>query len=281
MQTIEAIEQRRAVKTYDPGHKMTEAEIEQLLSAAILSPSAFNRLTAKAPVVFTNGTSGGLKRPNMGQTFTFIVLDFIHNHVKHRSDLWCVDITSKTGFCRMSNNIQNWRFVVVTDQAQKDKLKEAAWNQAQVSDASIVIVVCADLKAWDKEPARYWKNAAKETQEILVPMITQFYQGKDQLQRDEAMRSTGIVAQTIMLRAKDMGYDSCPMIGFDPVKVAEIINLPEDHVIGMLLPVGKSIKPAHPRGGQLGLADIVSRGHFLINFISKKSPVIKPGFSLI
>ncbi|MDA0771495.1 MAG: nitroreductase family protein [Cyanobacteria bacterium] len=200
MQTIEAIEQRRAVKTYDPGHKMTEQEIEQLLSAAILSPSSFN--------------------------------------------------------------IQNWRFVVVTDQAQKDKLKEAAWNQAQVSDASIVIVVCADLKAWDKEPARYWQNAPKETQEFLVPMITKFYQGNEQLQRDEAMRSTGIVAQTIMLRAKDMGYDSCPMIGFDPAAVAEIINLPEDHIIGMLLPVGKSIKAAHPRGGQLALKELSVKEQF-------------------
>ena len=200
MQTIEAIEQRRAIKAYDPNHKMTEQEIEQLLSAAILSPSSFN--------------------------------------------------------------IQNWRFVIVTDQSQKDKLMAAAWNQAQVSEASIVIVVCADLKAWDKEPARYWRNAPKETQEFLVPMISKFYEGNEQLQRDEAMRSTGIVAQTIMLRAKDMGYDSCPMIGFDPVQVAEIIRLPEDHVIGMLLPVGKALKPAHQRGGQLALNELSQREHF-------------------
>ena len=45
-----------------------------------------------------------------------------------------------------------------------------------------------------------------------------FYEGKDQLQRDEAMRSCGIAAQTIMLAAKSMGYDSNPMIGFDPQK---------------------------------------------------------------
>ena len=31
-----------------------------------------------------------------------------------------------------SFNMQNWRFVLVTDQAQKERLKEAAWNQAQV-----------------------------------------------------------------------------------------------------------------------------------------------------
>ena len=50
---------------------------------------------------------------------------------------------------------------------------------------------------------------------MLVQMLTDFYAGKPQLQRDEAVRSCGMVAQTIMLAARALGYDSCPMIGFD------------------------------------------------------------------
>ena len=95
-----------------------------------------------------------------------------------------------------------------------------------MSEASIVIVLCADLKSWQKDPERYWRNAPEETQQMIVPIIKSFYDGKEQLQRDEAMRSCGIAGQTIMLTAKAMGYDSCPMIGFDPEKVAEIIHLP-------------------------------------------------------
>jgi len=95
-----------------------------------------------------------------------------------------------------------------------------------------------------------------------VPMIDSFYEGKEQLQRDEAMRSCGIAAQTIMLAAKTMGYDSCPMIGFDPQKVAQIISLPDDHVVAMLLVVGKSLKPARPRGGQLPLEEVVVYDRF-------------------
>ena len=56
---------------------------------------------------------------------------------------------------------------------------------------------------------------------------------------------------------KSIGYDSCPMIGFDPVKVAEIIQLPEHYVIGIMLPVGKAIKEANPRGGQLDYDEVV------------------------
>ncbi len=65
-----------------------------------------------------------------------------------------------------------------------------------------------------------------------------------------------------MLSAKEMGYDSCPMIGFDPIKVAEIINLPEDHVIGFMVTVGKALKPAQPRGGQLPFSEIVINDKF-------------------
>jgi len=65
-----------------------------------------------------------------------------------------------------------------------------------------------------------------------------------------------------MLAAKAMGYDSCPMIGFDAVKVAEIINLPKNHVIGFMIAVGKAVKPAAPKGGQLGLAEVVVENRF-------------------
>jgi len=166
-------------------------------------------------------------------------------------------IESPTSF-----NIQNWRFVRVVDQGLRQNIRAAAWDQAQITEASVLLVLCADLKAWDKEPKRYWQGAPQEVQDLLVPMIQPFYEGKDQLQRDEAIRSIGIVSQTIMLAAKAMGYDSCPMIGFDSEKVAELIGLPEDHVIGMLLVVGKATKPAWPKPGQLPLDDVLIQDRF-------------------
>ncbi|MCI5050483.1 MAG: nitroreductase family protein [Rickettsiales bacterium] len=161
-----------------------------------------------------------------------------------------------------SFNIQHWRLVMVEDAEMRAQLREAAWGQEQVTDATLAFVLCADVKAWEKEPERYWKDAPQEARDTLVPMIHSFYDGKEQLQRDEALRSVGIVAQTIMLAAKAMGYDSCPMIGFDPDKVAELIKLPEDHVAGMMLVVGKAAKPARPKPGQLPLSDVVIKNRF-------------------
>ena len=166
-------------------------------------------------------------------------------------------IQSPTSF-----NMQNWRFVLVHDNELRSKIRAAANDQAQVTDASLLIVLTADLKSWQKSPERYWRNAPPDVAEMIVNWMGPFHEGNEQLQRDEAMRSCGLAGQTIMLAAKAMGYDSCPMIGFDPVKVAELINLPTDHVVSFLIAIGKGTKPAWPKPGQLALEEVVVHDRF-------------------
>ena len=172
-------------------------------------------------------------------------------------ELFRLTILSPTAY-----NIQNWRFVLVSDPELRKKIRTVAWNQAQVTDASLLIVLCADLKSWDKEPERYWANASTDFQDFILPAIDIYYRGKDQVQRDEAMRSCGMAAQTIMLAAKSMGYDSCPMDGFDFEEVAKLVNLPADHVVTMFVVVGKATKAANPRGGQLEQSQVVVKNRF-------------------
>lgn len=200
MDTLTAINERRAVKHFDPDHKLSADEIKQLLGLALQSPTAFN--------------------------------------------------------------IQNWRIINVTDSELRTKIRAAAWDQAQVTDASLLLILCADIKAWEKEPARYWKNAPEPVREFMIPSIDQYYRGRDQVQRDEAMRSCGIAAQTIMLAAKSMGYDSCPMDGFDFDAVGKLVNLPEDHLIAMFVVVGKGTKEAWPKPGQLPMNEVVIENKF-------------------
>lgn len=195
-----AINNRRAVKAFDPNHEMSEAEIEQLMGLALLSPTAFN--------------------------------------------------------------IQNWRFVLARDPVLRRRIRAAAWNQAQVTDASLLVVLTADLQAWNKEPARYWRNAPQAVQDYLLPALHQYYEGKEQVQRDEAMRSCGIAATTLMLAAQEMGYQSCPMDGFDFAAVGNLINLPADHVVAMFVAIGKGIADPYPRGGQLPMREVVIRDRF-------------------
>jgi nitroreductase len=159
-------------------------------------------------------------------------------------------------------NIQNWRFVRVTDPAQRQAIRAVAWDQAQVSEASELLVLCFDNKAWEHEPQRYWHNAPQEVQDFLVPAIDDYYSGKPQIERDEGMRSCGLVGQTIMLLAQELGYQSCPMDGFDYDAVAEIISLPKDHTIAFMIAIGKGIKEAWPKPGQLPLDKVMVNNRF-------------------
>lgn len=159
-------------------------------------------------------------------------------------------------------NIQNWRFVVVDDPELRQKIRAVAWDQAQVTDSSLFIILCADLGSWQKKPDRYWCNAPQEIQDFILPAIDAYYRDKPQVQRDEAMRSCGIAAQSLMLAAKSMGYESCPMDGFDFKEVGKLIHLPDDHVIAMFVAIGKPIKEPWPRGGQLAMDEVVIANHF-------------------
>jgi len=200
MEVFDAIETRRAVKHFDPEHRLSDEELNKLMSAAILSPTAFN--------------------------------------------------------------IQNWRFVLVQDPELRKQIRAASLGQAQVTDASLLVIVCADLKAWGKDTARYWRNAPEEVRGFMVPAIQQYYDNNEAVQRDEGIRSCGMAAQTLMLAAKAMGYDSCPMDGFDFDAVGKLINLPEDHAVVMFVVIGKATQPARERGGQLPLDEVVITDRF-------------------
>ncbi len=159
-------------------------------------------------------------------------------------------------------NIQNWRFVLARDPELRKQVRAVAWDQAQVTDASLLVILTADLDSWQKQPARYWKDAPQAVSDYLVPAIGQYYGGKDQVQRDEAMRSCGMAAMTLMLAAKEMGYDTCPMDGFDFDAVGKLINLPDDHVVSMFVAIGKKAREPWPRGGQLPMQEVVINNRF-------------------
>jgi nitroreductase len=178
--------------------------------------------------------------------------------VDEERELFETTIQAPTSF-----NIQHWRFVILRDPDLRSKIRKDYGNdQAQMTDASLLILFTADMKAWDKEPARYWKNAPKDVAELLVGWMGPFHQDREWLQRDEAQRSIGIAMQTLMLAAQGMGYQSCPMIGFDIEEVAKLIALPDDHVMGPMVAIGKGTKDAWPKPGQLSLDEVLLENSF-------------------
>lgn len=195
-----AIQNRRAVKRFDPDHKITRKARDKLLSTGLLFPPLFN--------------------------------------------------------------IQNWHFVVVDDPEQRKRIREVSWDQPAVTEASLLIILCTDLEAWIKEPLHCWHSAQQSFDDCFGPTSGPIERGLDQMQRDEVMRSCGIVAQTLMLAAQAMGYDSCLMDGFDEDVIGDLINLPEGHAVCMLLAIGKGVGDLHPHQMDLPIKEVVINDHF-------------------
>lgn len=185
-----------------------------------------------------------------------------HYDPQHRlTDTELRTLLSAGALAPTSFNMQNRQFVAVLDPDVKRALQDAAWGQEQVRDASVVIVLTGDLEA-HRRTDRYLRNAPAAARSQLEPMIAGFYEGKDALLRDEACRSVGLSAMNLILAAREMGYDSCPMIGFDPVKVSAALGLGPTHPPLMFVVVGKATSAPYPRLGLLSLDESVSIDRF-------------------
>lgn len=199
------------------------------------------------------------------------VIDAIQNRraVKHFDSSHVMPLEIEQQFLNAARlaptsfNIQHWRFVLLKDANLRQQVRQAAWNQSQITDASLVIVLCADVQAWQKQPERYWQDLPDTaTRDTMVNMLQDFYRDREWLQRDEAMRSVGLAAQTLMLTAQELGYAACPMIGFDADAVGQLIQLPADHVVGMIVAIGKPTQAAFPRSGSLAYTEVVFDNQF-------------------
>ncbi len=112
-----------------------------------------------------------------------------------------------------AGNIQEWHFVVVRNPGNKKRLSSAAFEQAVISNAPVVVVVCAD------------------TEEI----------GRAYGERGGSLYSVqdaATAAENMMLMAWDMGIGSCWVGSFNEQKVKDILVLPQ-HVRPMaIIPMG-------------------------------------------
>ncbi|MCR8633808.1 nitroreductase family protein [Paenibacillus radicis (ex Xue et al. 2023)] len=136
-------------------------------------------------------------------------------------------------------NLQHWRFLVVKEQANKDKLLPITYNQQQTSDASVVVVVLGDLQANLVAPDVYEK-ATPEIRDMMIGQINGAYENNPQIGRDEAIRNASFAAMQLMLAAKAKGYDSVPMGGYNAEALIKELNIPERYIPVVVIPIGKA-----------------------------------------
>lgn len=142
-------------------------------------------------------------------------------------------------------NLQHTNYIVVLDEEKKEKVREAAYGQYKVHSASAVVLVLGDKEAY--------KNTANLNQGMvdlgiinaceldnIVNENAKFYEERGQeFMKEEAIRNASLSAMLFMLAAKNRGWDTCPMIGFDQQQMRALFNIPETHEIALMITIGK------------------------------------------
>ncbi|KEO81303.1 nitroreductase family protein [Tumebacillus flagellatus] len=175
------------------------------------------------------------------------------------------DIFNVVKFGPSAFNLQHAHFLVVDDPELKERVYEAAFNQYKVKTASAVVAVLGDTLAYQNAPHIYeglrkLGVISQDEFDETIDMITGMYEGNGPVfQREEAIRNASLAAMTFMLTAKDRGWDTCPMIGFVPDQLREVLSIPERYVPVMLITIGKEDTTSlRPRGYRKPVGEFVS-----------------------
>lgn len=172
-----------------------------------------------------------------------------------------------------SSNLQPWEFYWVKNPSKKKELVKACLSQPAAATAPELIVCIARTDTW-RENAKQMldilnksegvPSAAKSYYEKLVPLaytqgplgifglikrIAVFITGFKKVTPREpvsnsqmitwATKSTALGCENIMLAARALGYDSCPMEGADSKRIKDILHLGSGAHFVMVISIGK------------------------------------------
>ncbi len=149
-------------------------------------------------------------------------------------------------------NLQPWKIKIISDDELKEKLSPVTMDQPQIKTCSHLLIFCSDIdlkgnaeKLMDRLKD---SNIPEENIKFLETVLNNFLQmfpGKAGV--CEAQHNVFIAAITAIYAAKSLGIDSCPMQGFDPAAYSKILQLPDNLVPTIIVPLGYAADKPMPK----------------------------------
>ena len=132
-----------------------------------------------------------------------------------------------------SGGLQPWKFIVVTDPAIRAKLQPASYGQAQIINASHLVVFASKNNFSEADVDAHLKNVSQVQGvpfEALAPyrgmLVGGIVKSMDEAARNAwARNQTYIALGNLLASAALLGIDACPMEGFDHAQYDEILGL--------------------------------------------------------
>lgn len=151
-----------------------------------------------------------------------------------------------------SFGMEPWKFVVITNEALKAKLRPFCWDQPQITTCSHLVVVLAAIDAVKVEsgiPQKRFgrRDMPQEKKDFYIGLYANHL--KETLSTDEktlawTARQCYIAAGNMMSAAAFIGIDSCPIEGFEKAKVEEVLGLDaRQYQLAIILPFGYRLNP--------------------------------------
>ena len=176
------------------------------------------------------------------------------------AEIFRLGVRSPSGY-----NLQPWRFIVVREQANKEKLRACAFDQRQVTEAPVVLICCGDRRVNQTDYIESIIQLGKDAggvndafADYMRQAIPQLFEYKPCFESMEAWtnRHTMLAVAHLAIAAKSFGVDTCPMEGFVSAQVKEAFNLPEDVDVCCLLPMGYAAEPFKQYGGRFSTEQV-------------------------
>lgn len=149
-----------------------------------------------------------------------------------------------------SFGMEAWKFLVITNEELKAKLRPACWDQVQITSCSHLVVILAGIESVKPESGIPEKRFARrdmpqETLDFYLKLYADHL--KETLSSDENIyawtaKQSAFAAANMMNAAAVKGIDSCPIEGYDRNQVEEILNIDKKKFgLSMLIPFGYRI----------------------------------------
>jgi nitroreductase len=146
-----------------------------------------------------------------------------------------------------SFGLEGWKFLVITNQELKEKIRPACWNQVQIISCSHLVVLLAEIEGARVESGKPKAQLGRRgMDEEALQGYVEMYGGhlKETLATDKSTyawtaRQTYIAGANMMTAGAFIGIDSCPIEGFEKEKVEQILELDTSKwQVAMMLPFG-------------------------------------------
>jgi nitroreductase len=156
------------------------------------------------------------------------------------------DLLSAVQLSPSSAGLQPYKILVVENPEIREKLREAAHGQAQLTQSSQVIIFAAETNI-DEAYAKKYIDLIAKTREIGREHLYAFEQSilnilnnqTEEQKISSATKQAYIALGVLLTAAAELGIDACPMEGFQAGKFDEILGLKElGLTTAVIAPVG-------------------------------------------